>query len=220
VTEALWRLRARKRVAQPPRQRSCGAILGKISFASTRSRFERHSRCTDGRSEVIFMLSVVRIVSIGCLGVGVLTLGACNRDRVDPNRTGNVDRNRDQPGVVTDQDRGPGTTTLTGANVGVVENQAAIDRIVGARCERETSCNNVGPNKTHVNAQACTQKLKFDMREDLNAKDCPRGIDQKELNECLDDIRKEACNNPIDSISRMAACRTSDLCLKTNAPNR
>lgn len=112
-----------------------------------------------------------------------------------------------------------GTTTVTGAGVGVA-NESAIDRIVAARCAREATCNNVGPDKHYASRDACSQKLKADMRDDLSAKDCPRGIDQKELGECLESIQKEDCNNPIDAISRIAACRTSDLCLKTDMPNR
>jgi hypothetical protein len=164
-------------------------------------------------SEVIFMSSVVRIVSLAAIGIGILGAAGCNRDRTTS------DRERvNTPGV--DHDRDLGTTTVTGANVGVVSNQLAVDKIVAARCARETACNNVGPDKTHVNGQACSQKLKYDMREDLNTKDCPRGVDQKELDECLDEIRKESCNNPIDTINRIAACRTGDMCLKTGAPNR
>ena len=33
----------------------------------------------------------------------------------------------------------------------------------------------------------------------------PAGIDQKELNECLDSIHKESCGNPLETISRLAA---------------
>ena len=102
----------------------------------------------------------------------------------------------------------------------MVSNENAIARIVAARCARESACNNVGADKGFTSGDVCSQKLKADMRDDLSAKDCPRGIDQKELSECLDEIKNENCNNPIDMIGRLAACRTSDLCLKTDMPNR
>jgi hypothetical protein len=114
----------------------------------------------------------------------------------------------------------PGRTTITGANVGSVSNDSAVGRIVAARCEREARCKNVGADKKYASPDVCAQKIRSDMREDLNAKDCPYGVDQKELDECLTDIRKEDCNNPLDAISRIAACRTGDMCLKTAAPNR
>lgn len=168
------------------------------------------------------MMSVRSGVSIAVVGLGILSVVGCNRDRertdldrpVERERTGVV-RGENQP-TIHDQS---GTTTVTGANIGLANN-AAIDRIVAARCERESACKNIGVDKKHTNASACVQKLRADMKDDLNANECPRGIDQKELGECLESIRKEDCNNPIDSISRLAACRSGDMCLKTGAPNR
>jgi hypothetical protein len=112
------------------------------------------------------------------------------------------------------------TTTTTGAAVASTSNDNAVSRIVASRCAREAACNNVGVDKHYQNEAGCTAKLRSDMKNDLNAKDCPYGVDVKELNECLEAIRKEDCNNPIDAISRIGACRTSDMCLKTAAPNR
>ena len=169
------------------------------------------------------MMSVRSFVSIACVGVGILSVVGCNRDRDREGRERALDRDR-QGSLTGDQrpstaEGQTGTTTVTGAHVGLANN-AAVDRIVAARCQREATCTNIGPDKKHVNQQACVQKLRTDMKDDLNANECPRGIDQKELNECLESIQKEDCNNPIDAISRLAACRTSDLCLKTGAPNR
>lgn len=106
-------------------------------------------------------------------------------------------------------------TTTTGANVASTSNDNAVARIVASRCAREATCNNVGLDKHFNNTAGCTAKIRSDMKDDLNAKDCPYGVDVKELNECLEAIRSEECNNPLDSISRLAACRTSDMCLKT-----
>lgn len=162
-------------------------------------------------------MSKTILVSALCL----VAVAGCDRDRdridVDK-REGRIGVGVD-PKVDTERDR-TGTTTVTGANVGSVANASAIDRIVAARCAREAACNNVGADKRFTSRDVCSQKLKADMRDDLNAKDCPSGIDQKELNECLEEIKNENCNNPIDMIGRLAACRESDLCLKTDMPNR
>ena len=151
------------------------------------------------------------LVSAVCL---VAIAGCRDRGRVDVDRDreGRVGVNVDKPKV--------DTTTITGANVGAVSNESAIDRIVAARCARESACNNVGSDKRFTTRELCTSKIRGDMRDDLNAKDCPRGIESKELNECLVEIKNEDCNNPLDMIGRLAACRTSDLCLKTDLPNR
>ena len=166
----------------------------------------------------------------------VVALAACNRDReradrdrfgVDRASTAESDRGTlgDRSGVTERKDyddhvEHTGTTTITGANVARVSNDSAIDRIVAARCERELKCNNVGADKEYASREACSQKLKTSVRDDLKAGECPGGIDQKELNECLEEIQNEGCGNPIDTIGRLAACRSSDLCLKTDMPNR
>lgn len=150
--------------------------------------------------------------------LGILGLFACDRSE-----RATRERDIDRSGVGSPFGLGDdkhGTTTVTGANVGVVNNDSAIERIVAARCAREAACNNVGGDKRFTSRELCTQKVRVDMREDLKSSECPRGIDAKELGECLEEIKNENCNNPIDTISRLAACRTSDLCLKTDAPNR
>ena len=150
---------------------------------------------------------MTKIQGIAVPVVGLLALAACNRDRA---------ADRDQ----APREREQGTTTVTGANVAVTSNDTAISRIVAARCAREASCNNIGADKRYTSQDVCSQKLRVDMKDDLNANDCPHGVDQKELDECLAEIKGESCNNPIEMISRLAACRTSDMCLKTRAPNR
>jgi hypothetical protein len=133
--------------------------------------------------------------------VCVVAATGCNRDRV------------------TDRDR-TGSATITGGNVATVPNQSGIDRIVGARCAREAACNNIGADKRYSDQNACTQKIRGDMHDDLNTRDCPAGVDSKELDECLAEIKNQDCNNPLDLIGRLAACRTSDMCKHSNAPNR
>ncbi len=173
------------------------------------------------------MNRVRHVVPVLC----VLGLFACSRDRshttdVDRDRTGRVDLpaaplDREHT-TASDRDRvndGVGTTTVTGANVGAVQNSNAIERIVQARCAREMACKNVGVDKRFTSNDVCNKEIRNDMRDDLNAKDCPYGVDSKELNECLESIQKESCGNPLESIARLAACRTGDMCLKSGAPN-
>jgi hypothetical protein len=113
-----------------------------------------------------------------------------------------------------------GTTTLTGARYAAISNDTAVQRLVMARCEREAACNNIGADKRYADREVCTHELNAKMRDDLKASECPKGVDGKELDECIQAIHKESCNNPIDTISRIAACRTSDMCLKMDEKNR
>ncbi len=154
--------------------------------------------------------------ALGAIGV-VLLIGssACNRDRT------NEDSTTRRPLLGQAQRDPAGAATLTGARVGAVPNDDAIARIVSARCQRETSCNNVGADKHFMSPAMCASELQPKVANDLKASACPRGVDVKSLDTCMEAIRLESCNNPIDTISRIAACRTSDLCLtKDENPSR
>ena len=111
------------------------------------------------------------------------------------------------------RDEAFGSTPAT--NKPTVNNEQAIQSITGARCERETRCNNVGQGKTWATAEACRADLLAKNRNELRESECPVGIVQKELDECLADIRNEKCDNPLDTIGRLAACRSSDMCKAT-----
>jgi len=88
----------------------------------------------------------------------------------------------------------------------------AVKQIAEARCQRETRCGNVGPDKDYASEGACVAKIQVDRADDLNLSDCPGGIVQKELSECLEEIKNDNCDNPLDTLGRIAACRESDLC--------
>lgn len=163
------------------------------------------------------------------VGVGLcsaLALFACKRDNVD--RQGGVLGDRTTSNKYDDRantndndnDNKPGETTITGARVAGVSNEGAINRIIAARCQREATCKNIGSDKHFTSYDVCAKELRSKVQDDLKASECPKGIDGKELDECMEAIRTESCNNPIDTISRLAACRTSDLCLKVDEKNR
>ena len=81
-----------------------------------------------------------------------------------------------------------------------------------ARCARELRCENIGPDKKYSSMDDCEARVKSDWRDDLNARECPSGIDQAQLNESLDEIRNEDCANPFDTLGRVAACTVGQLC--------
>ncbi|MFO0601733.1 MAG: DUF6184 family natural product biosynthesis lipoprotein [Polyangiales bacterium] len=157
-------------------------------------------------------------------------LGACKRTEtaVEPaqRNTGElVRRDLDNAGdrAARDLDRA-GDRIAQGAREAAREAQpgptrmdfrAALNEIAQARCSREARCNNVGEGRRYMSEQACRTVVVNDFARDLNAAECNAGIDRGELTECMNDIRTEDCNNPLDTLSRVAACRTSDLCRST-----
>lgn len=139
-----------------------------------------------------------------------LALFACNRNNNDG--TGGPIY-ADKSGAPAPGER-VGVTTVTGADLGSQANDTAIDRITSARCARETACNNVGSDKHFVSHDVCVREVRAKLGDDLRTAECPRGIDSEALEKCMEATRTESCNNPVETIQRLAACRAGDLCLK------
>ncbi len=151
-----------------------------------------------------------------CLGALAAIAGmGCKRDHVD--RDGYAERSFDQG--ATDRS-GVGVTTVTGADIGALSSESAIERIAAARCAREAACNNVGSDKHFGTHEACTRDLQSTVGADLAPGKCPRGIDVYGIDKCTDAIRTESCNDPVDTLSRLAACRASALCLEAGPKTR
>jgi hypothetical protein len=91
---------------------------------------------------------------------------------------------------------------------------SAVTSLATERCEREARCNNIGAKEKYKTRADCIAELERDKRDDINSDVCRGGIRQKELRECLQSIRDESCGNPLDAITRLAACRTGNLCAK------
>jgi hypothetical protein len=161
------------------------------------------------------------LVLVTLAGGAMALTAACNRDH---------SRDGERPGVVSerettgagaakpDDQNKPGTTTITGASW--MENGAAIDRIVATRCARDVACSNVGPDKHFGSPEVCVREVKKTMSDDLKVSECPGGIDGAALDKCLDAIRNESCTNPIESLARLATCRTGELCMRPETPHR
>ncbi len=92
--------------------------------------------------------------------------------------------------------------------------RTAAEQIAESRCEREQQCGNIGNDKTYTTSQECVSRIQSDWREDLNSRECPGGINQKELNECLGQVRGEACENPFDALARITECTAAQICIE------
>jgi hypothetical protein len=103
-----------------------------------------------------------------------------------------------------------GTTTVTSTYL--VPNEQAIKDVVTTRCDREFSCNNIGASHSWDTYDACQREIHQNTRVALREESCPNGIDGTNLASCLQDIRNERCGNPLDTLGRLAACRTAKLC--------
>jgi Family of unknown function (DUF6184) len=92
--------------------------------------------------------------------------------------------------------------------------QKSVERIADARCDHEQKCNGIGQGQTYASREDCKQKLVSDTSNDLNATSCPHGLDQDALNRCVNAISNEQCSVSLDTLSRMADCRSGVICMK------
>lgn len=90
---------------------------------------------------------------------------------------------------------------------------SAKHSIVAARCDREERCSNIGTGKDYESRDACASKLDGKTGSDLNTQDCSAGVNQPNLEECLAKIRAEDCGSPLDTLSRLSACRKGAICI-------
>jgi uncharacterized protein DUF6184 len=89
---------------------------------------------------------------------------------------------------------------------------SATTSLAEARCAREARCDNVGPDKKYSTVDDCLMRTRADWESDLNARECPGGVNQKQLDECLSEVRSEDCNSPLDTLERVAACTSGQIC--------
>ena len=91
---------------------------------------------------------------------------------------------------------------------------SAAEQLARARCEREQQCGNIGVDETYSSSLDCVSRIQSDWKEDLNARQCPGGINQAQLSECLAQVRAEDCNNPFDTLARITECTQAQICIE------
>ena len=126
--------------------------------------------------------------------LSIVVLAACSKNNDRPATTANG-----EPVVV--QTPTPASAT-----------RSATESIAMSRCQREQTCNNVGADKKYSSASDCLTRIRADWKDDLNARECPGGINQKQLDECLTKIRNEDCGSPFDTLSRVSECTAAQIC--------
>lgn len=106
---------------------------------------------------------------------------------------------------------GPASTTTTTSSR-IVSGDEALSRLTKARCERETTCGRIGRGQFFPDGGACERDLRARANADLLARECPRGIHERQLEDCLYEVRREACGNPRHTAERIDVCADGMLC--------
>ncbi len=147
------------------------------------------------------------MVGLG-LGMSIVGLG-CQHGHRNARHAEDADRAQDERREERLDERNAGREPALGSGL---SSNKAVRSIASARCEREQLCGNIGADQKFASQDACEQEIKADWNDDLNKYECPNGIVQAELDECLADIKKEECGNPFDSLARVMSCNASDIC--------
>lgn len=98
------------------------------------------------------------------------------------------------------------------AEMNTAEGSSAVESISEARCTRESRCDNVGPSKRYSSMEDCVTRVREDWREELDARACPGGISDEQLDECVNAVRSEECSSPLDTLERITECTQSQIC--------
>lgn len=104
-----------------------------------------------------------------------------------------------------------GETTVTSQNAA---DKTVVDKLATARCDQEQGCNNIGPGAKFASRDVCLNQIRGSIGNDLNAYNCPRGLDSDAVDRCMMAIKSEECSHPFDTLTRFDKCRVGAICMK------
>jgi hypothetical protein len=115
--------------------------------------------------------------------------------------------------------QGPAVTGTPESQAGVTSSQkhadtAVVDGLASARCDQEEGCKNVGPGAKYVSRDVCMDQMRGSIGNEMNAYNCPRGLDRDAVNRCTASVQTEECSHPFDTLMRFDKCRVGALCMK------
>ena len=88
----------------------------------------------------------------------------------------------------------------------------AVARLARARCDRETSCNRVGPGRAWGTQDQCVAHQRERVGVGVSALSCPHGVDNVQLGTCLNALRLQACNDRRGDLEVLPECLANALC--------
>jgi hypothetical protein len=145
------------------------------------------------------MKTLRRIVAVSLVSAGALVAGC---EHTDDRHAANSAPAR-------------ATTRPTGVTNAQAGTSPVVNRLSDARCDREQACDNIGDGKKYASRRVCLDEMRGNIANDLNAYQCPGGIDEAAVRECQMAIRNEECGvHPFEAITRMDKCRSGPMCKK------
>ena len=109
-------------------------------------------------------------------------------------------------------DRPTSITSTTGA--GIVSTDDAVNHLTARRCDHEIDCKNVGAGKRYDDRGGCERDIAHALQTELGSTVCSSGVREERLVACLEALRTETCANALDTMNRIAPCRTTAICIQ------
>jgi len=142
------------------------------------------------------------LLAVSMTTAGVLAVGCAHND--DNTVASSPDSHRSPTQSV-------GVTNQQARNVG-----GTVDRLTAARCDREQACNNIGDGKKYSSRHVCMDQVHGSIANDVNSYECPSGLDDSAVNQCLNATTNEECGvHPMEALSRLDKCRSGSMCPST-----
>jgi hypothetical protein len=142
------------------------------------------------------------LLAVSMTTAGVLAVGCAHND--DNTMASSPDRH-------TSPTQPSGVTSQQATNMG-----GTVDRLTAARCDREQACNNIGDGKKYASRSVCMEQIHGSIANDLNSYQCPGGLDDSAVNQCMNAIGNEECGvHPMEALSRLDKCRSGSMCPST-----
>jgi hypothetical protein len=113
--------------------------------------------------------------------------------------------------VACKNDRPASTTSTTSA--GVMSTDDAVAHLTARRCDHEIDCKNVGAGRRYDDRGGCEREITHELQAELGRTACSYGVREDRVQECMTAIRGESCATAMDTMSTIATCRTSALCI-------
>ena len=106
------------------------------------------------------------------------------------------------------------TISVEEAAVVIGEERAASLAITGALCNGSDRCKALGIEGAHESRVQCFREIGEDWNGRIGRHRCANGVDPARLGTCLDLVRNDKCQSPLDTLARLASCQPSVFCRK------
>jgi hypothetical protein len=89
---------------------------------------------------------------------------------------------------------------------------AAADKIVAARCDRETLCRNIGLGKKYETRDGCEIAVHQETALILNGEACKKVVESSQLASCVSELKQENCASELRALEQLSSCGRAGLC--------